>query len=55
MNMMAYDADNKALFVRRCAGKRSAKKEILFNALAYRVNYIVFKNKKYGIKEVYAW
>lgn len=58
MNLKAYSNDEGLelpLFSRQCNNKEEAKKAIVHNPWAFRVSYVVFKNKKYTMKEVYVW
>lgn len=55
MNLFCYDDYDLALFCRHCKNKSEAKKEILNNGRLALVNYVVFKHKRFSIKQVYQW
>lgn len=55
MNLITYNDIDLPLFARQCRDKYDAKKMIMNNTLAYKVSYVIFKNKRYTIKEVYKW
>ena len=58
MNLKAYSQDEGLelpLFVRQCKNKQEAKKAILMNSRAFRISYVLFKGKRYEMKEVYKW
>lgn len=58
MNLKTYSNDEGAefpLFARQCKNKIEAKKMVLNNPMAYRISYLIFKNKRYEMREVYKW
>lgn len=55
MNMIAFDDHDSALFGRDCRNKDMVRKEVVFNEYAYQVKYIIYKHKRYEMKEVYTW
>lgn len=54
-NLTAYSAEGDKLFIRHCDNKEMAKKAIVNNPWLFRTAWILFKNKKYFIKEIYKW
>lgn len=55
MNLICYDEDDAPLFARHCKNKSDARKAIVFGYELARIVYVIFKNKRYEIKEVYGW
>lgn len=59
MNLSAHAHPSEKLgcplFCRNAKNKSEAKKMVLHNPWAFRVGYVIFKNKRYEIKEVYKW
>lgn len=58
MNLKAYSNEEgleTPLFARQCNNKSDAKKVILYNPWAFRISWILFKSKRYEMKEVYLW
>lgn len=59
MNLYAHADKSEGLevplFSRQCKNKSEAKKMVVNHHWAFRVDYVIFKNKRYEMKEVYTW
>lgn len=55
MNLHAYDENQLELFCRNCKNKYEAKRAILNGWKSALVEYVIYKNKRYSIKEIYQW
>lgn len=55
MNLIAYSECGNALFARRCRTKDEAMREVVFNPWKFRIVYVIYKTKKYTLKEVLKW
>ncbi len=55
MNMIAYSEHDVPLFAKNCANKIAARTHILNHGMLAFVDYIIYKHKRYTIREVYRW
>lgn len=60
MNLKCYQKQNlsyedRFLFIRNAKNKEEAKRIVLNHGMLGSVDYVIYKNKRYTIKEVYKW
>lgn len=55
MNLTMFNKDGVALCVRHARNREMAKRTVLHNGWAWSASYVIYKGKRYLIREVYQW